>query len=273
MSEVPSYETKITWIASYPKSGNTWVRLFLAHYHGWTDINRLGPFKFTDYSRWAFDRVAYVPGAFDYYSSYALKPAALMQLTNMLRVFSERIWLKTHSANVKAYDIPQIPAELTKEAIYIVRDPRDIAVSYAYHMSKDIDTAINEMNYEHNILVDDTGIQQYLSTWSNHVKSWLKVKDLVLLKYEELQEHGLRTMLEKLNIDIDEEKYQAALDATSFDNLKQKESAGTFTESVSNKPFFRSGKPGQWREQLSDDQIKRIVDAHGDIMQEVGYEI
>lgn len=259
----------VTWIASYPRSGNTWVRIFLAYYHGWKDPKELGPFGYGDISEWAYSRVAPVPNPFDEFWSYALKPAALFQLIWYLEGIEDRIWLKTHAANVVIDGWIQIPEQLITNVIYLVRDPRDVAVSFAAYRGDDLDSTINHMHNERFTLIGDRGIRQGVSSWRRHIESWHKHPNGISIKYEDLFTDGFEQILEFLGLPIDE-RYVQAKEATLFSRLQSLEQKEGFIPNAEN-VMFRAGRVGDYEKALSETQIDFITEHNYDLMKEFQY--
>lgn len=261
----------ITWIASYPKSGNTWVRLAIAHYHGYSDINGLGPFGFSDVSEWAFDHVSSMPGPYDEFRSYALKPAALLALCVFLSSQHDRVFLKTHAANIKLDGWPQIPVEMIYQAVHIVRDPRDVAVSYSHHTRRDLEHTIKMMNDDRAFTTTDVyKVQQRLASWSTNVESWYNADNTLIVRYEDLGKEGMREVFKFLELN-DKKKFDAAVEATQFKVLQRKERKDGFRERKTSPQFFHRGKSGVWKSILTNEQADALVTKHHKMMAKMGY--
>ena len=134
---------KIRWIASYPKSGNTWVRCFLqAYLTGKLDINDLN-LTMGDSSPFDYQGCSVAPlGALSSYEAAWYRPAALFNMC----VRHKGLILKTHNANVKVNGISLIPEFMTHSAVYVVRDPRAVCLSHSKHMGIDVEKSIYSMN-------------------------------------------------------------------------------------------------------------------------------
>lgn len=174
------------------------------------------------------------------------------------------------------------PAEATAAAIYLVRDPRDVAASFAYHFEKSIDRAIDIMADSTCRVAAKTNsahihVTQQYSSWSGHVLSWLDDSrlDPLVIRYEEMITDlagVLRRVSAKLGWSASSSVIDAAVAATRFDRLKSEEGAGKFPETLrGNRPFFRRGVVGGWRDTLSSAQVARIERDHGDVMARLGY--
>jgi hypothetical protein len=277
---------KIVWLASYPKSGNTWFRAFLTALQndGKVDINDMrthGIFSarttFEDYT--------------DIEASYLYDEEAkniLPQVYSSFAEDSEAIkYVKVHDAftyNNKGN--PIIPEEVTKCAVYLIRNPLDIAGSLANHNGTSIDEAIAIMN-------DPTGsfapqpknqninsqFKQLMLSWSEHVKSWNSVTafPVITIRYEDMLSDTFNTFKKVLPY-ITSEQYTdeqiiRAIKGSSFNELKNQEiSNGGFKEANrKSKQFFRAGKKGNWKKELSEIQVEKIITHHYTMMSNYKY--
>ena len=290
---------KIWWIASYPKSGNTWVRLFLKSYFfgGELDINC--PFSVTniDCRTAMYQAVCPEPiGRLDIDTLMCLRSAALLHLvaTNP----EHDLFVKSHHANILVGESPAIPCMFTRGGLYIVRDPRDVLVSYTRHicrLQKDvtIDRVLRHMEVESAMTGrTDTLQPSLLGSWSTNVRSWIysKTFPITRLRYEDMVSDPakfMRIALHALGLrDLDEERFANALVQTEFVNLQRAELERGYVEyDIDDRPlvvnssvkrssdilFFRSGKVGIWKDELTTEQASRVVDTHGDMMQKLEY--
>lgn len=266
----------ITWIASYPKSGSTWLRLLLSAYIlGECDLNTLSSTT-GDLRPHNYQNVTAKPvGALSRAEVACLRPAALMQIIATWPI--RPIMVKTHFVNSTVDDIPSIPAKMTSRAFYVVRDPRDVALSYAHHFNVDVDAAIEAMaDPGHTIGDPEDKLEHIISSWSEHVTSWLLKKPypVHLVRYEALHERPtdvLGNVVAALGLEPDPDRMARAVDAVCFERLQAQEAKDGFSEAVTGRQFFRKGKVGEWREALTAAQAQRITDAHDDIMVQMGY--
>jgi len=274
----------LVWLASYPKSGNTWLRIFLTNYlldrHTPQDINHLPIIPHASV-RYLFDEITGI-------SSSNLTPDEIAGLRPaMFRQYSEfhdgLKFLKCHDAYVRLPSgEPIYPPEATAAAIYIIRSPLDVAVSYAYHEDISFDDSIRvmgEMDYA--LSFSDKGLSpqltQKLLSWSGHVRSWLDAPDIRLhvVRYEDMLTQPDTTFTEIihfLKLDDNPDRIRRAIAFSSFNEVRQQEEQKAFSERKAEKtPFFRRGKAGSWRDELSSAQIDRILHDHGDLMLQFGY--
>jgi hypothetical protein len=273
------------WLASYPKSGNTWMRIFLTNY--WhdgdpsIDINHLkGTFGIN--ARSYFDETLQIDsGDLTVDEIDQLRPAFYRQFATVTTEANR--YCKIHNAFKRAPNGDSLfPEDATLGVIYVIRSPLDIAVSYAHHNNSTIDTAIEWMGLEDHWLSLMPSMQwhqlhQYLSSWSGHVRSWVDESGLRLLvvRYEDMLFKSVETFSEVIRFigaDEDTERIERAVRASSFDVLKNQEEERGFKEKLpQSESFFRKGKAGDWRDQLTQAQIDQIVSDHHEVMARFGY--
>jgi aryl sulfotransferase len=275
---------KIVWLASYPKSGNTWMRAFLTALFkpekDDLDINNMVPNTIAS-SRQLFDDLAGVsasdllPGEID-----RLRPAIYRQ--NALES-EEMIYHKIHDAWILLPDgEPLIPADVTRAVIYIIRNPLDVAVSFANHLNCSIDKAIAIMNNPGYAFCDRRDrlanqLKQQLLTWSGHVKSWVDESGLPVwvMRYEDMSAKPEITFTKALNfigLQHTTAEIKSALELCSFTRLQKQEEEKGFSEKSARSPsFFRKGKVGDWQNFLTREQVEKIIDSHGGVMRRYGY--
>jgi len=187
--------------------------------------------------------------------------------------------LKTH--NVCAADTEGLhlcPPTLTKLAMYLIRDPRDIVVSFSHHLSKSIDDTIEFMCNENAHLEDNVlGFGSHLSSWGHHTGSWVR-KDLTfptcVVRYENMisdTREVFHQVAEFLFGDVDEERLNFAISETAFDNLRKQEDEFGFSEQKGEGKFFRVGKVGKWKDVLTDEQVETLEAGIGEAMERMGY--
>jgi aryl sulfotransferase len=275
---------KIVWLASYPKSGNTWVRAFLTALlnpgKGGLDINNMVPSTIAS-SRQLFDEISGVsasdllPEEID-----RLRPAIYRQ--NAMES-DELLYHKIHDAWTRLPGgEPLIPADVTRAVIYIIRNPLDVAVSFAHHLHTSIDKTIAIMNNPDFAFCDrrdrlSDQLVQRLLTWSDHVKSWVDESGLRLLviRYEDMKDQPEKTFLKAVNfigLQHAPNEINMAMELCDFSRLKQQEEEKGFSEKKArNGSFFRKGTVGDWRNVLTKDQVLMILETHGPIMARFGY--
>jgi len=282
MSGQPESEDlgRIVWLASYPKSGNTWLRALLANYLLDTPqpvpLDRLGKFAPAEASRSPYDQFAARAGIpLDDRAVYRWRPQVQRMLARRARSF---VFVKTHAALTLVNQVPTIAPEVTAGAVYVVRNPLDVAVSFSRHMGCALNEGIGAMGSDQTELpIVENLVHEYLGGWSDHVKSWLEAPGLspYLLRYEDLARDPERSFGELtafLRLPQDPARLKKAVAFSRFEQLAAQEVAAGFAERPAGaERFFRSGKVGAWREALSPEQAERIVATHGPAMRRLGY--
>ncbi|PPD20419.1 MAG: sulfotransferase [Methylobacter sp.] len=270
------------WIASYPKSGNTWLRLFLESLAAGgkpVDINALsicGNAAVRD----AFDRILDMASAD--LTDDEITCARPRQYEIEARHAAAPQLRKVHDSwRMTPAGEALFPLALTQAAVYIVRDPRDVAVSLAHHMNQTIDQTITRMNNPLSIMEAarrriPRQLPQFLGSWSQHVESWLDAPVKVLpVTYEAMLSEPTTTFGEIarfLGFETTSGALETAIKAVSFERLRASEEANGFVEKQPvTDCFFRRGIAGGWRDSLSSAQIARIETDHGPMMRRLGY--
>ncbi len=196
----------------------------------------------------------------------------------------EPLFIKVHDGwRHNADGAPLFPPEVTAATIYIVRDPRGVAPSFANHFHLTLDAAIERMaETGHGIAAHPdrlpSQLPQPMGSWSQHVAGWLEQRDLPLhlVRYEDLHAAPTATfagILAAAGLPVDEQRLAAALAQSRFERLRGQEAATGFKERLPGAPnFFRRGQPESWREELNAAQQARILAAHGPVMTRLGYQ-
>ena len=259
---------KNIFLASYPKSGNTWLRSIIGNFYNFNKEFSLNDVKsipllsikkhFSE-----FDNKVYINNNdlhFDWISQNIIKCQNLLNnKPNHLNIF------KTHSARHKNFTNETVNGGF----IYIVRDPRDIIVSLKNFSGKEIDKTIDEFLFSKSLMISTNGAQELLSTWELNVQSWLNYKSVprLVIKYEDLKLNpkeiilNIKEFLNKihgLNIDLRDQDIDKIVENTNFNNLKKLEDKNGFDEASNYSKFFRSGTSNQWKNVLTNTQIKLI---------------
>ncbi len=274
----------IYWLASYPKSGNTWVRVVMANYmldgDNPADVN-MELNKSIKISRKEFDNFLCLP------SSLMNEAQIHLYQPDVFEAFAakleEDVYIKIHDAYLLNSEGKAIfPAVATKGVLYLVRNPLDVAVSYAHHNNfDDIEKSIALMNDTSHTLLKQTYtlpsmLPQRMLSWSQHVKSWMNSGlPLHLVRYEDMYQNSYETfyaMFEFLGFEMNEERLRKALRFSSIKELQKQESKNTFCEKPPNMGnFFRKGGIDDYKNVLSVKMIDSIIEHHGDMMQKLGY--
>ena len=277
----------ISWIASYPKSGNTFIRSFLASY------------LFSDTGKFDFDllyNILQFPSLkFSKTDLFSKKDAAQNWIYNQNFFFNNKDkFLKTHNTLIEFEGYKFTSPKQTKGAIYIVRDPRNVVLSMSHHYSLTYEESFEKMiNNEASLLEktfnNDHSNFTFLGSWSNHYKSWRDNNEfkVLFLKYEDFEENAEKEFKKMLSFIyelknekfiINDKKFSNALKSTNFTNLKNKENIYGFEESIySDKGkklnFFNFGFQNKWQKKLPNDIVKKINLSLKNEIIELGYNI
>lgn len=273
---------QIIWLASYPKSGNTWVRCFLdAYILGELDINEILTSISDDlghlYQIGDGSDVTKLPVQYQNLT----RPMAMLRLVRqhvMTRGEEVPLFVKTHMPHVVANGIELLPEPLTKKVVYLVRDPRDVLPSFAKHMGVDLDTGLQWMEdkYRH-LSSNDHRVGELISSWDNHVNTFLNADthNVMWLRYEDMLADPVKAfsrLLEHAGITPDEERVKKALDEVDIQKLREREKKEGFRESSphAKNQFFGSGGSSN-RQKLEPKHVHRIEKAFGRVMKRLGY--
>lgn len=260
---------KIIWLASFPKSGNTWTRSLLANYFmppgEAPGINELRKFTLADVRQDFYDRAAGRPYRGKTFAEWVEIRPKVLRLLAEARPGTH--FVKTHCQIARIGDHDIIPPEVTAAAIYIMRNPFDVAISFARHINTDLDTATARMMDPNSLNTTPSMIFETVGRWDGHVASWLGAPGLPrhVMRYEDMIddiEDSLQRLLGFLQAPVDHGKMRRAIRAASFQSLKKQEEQQGFRERPQEmKQFFHSGKAGGWRETLSPEQVGRLREA------------
>ena len=270
----------IVWLASYPKSGNTWLRVFLANYLNNSQvplsINQVQQFGFGDSSPQNYQRVAGKP-------IDITNPKVTLALRDgVLRLVvgnnADINFVKTHNIKSSAFNVDLIPSKYTRSAIYVIRNPLDMVLSYAQHYGLTHEEAIKFVgSSENGNSADETSTWQFLGSWSDHVKSWTQGSQfpVLTLRYEEMLSDPQKSFgkaLGFLGVTPDVDRLDRAIRFSSFDELRQQEEQTGFIEgSPNSEKFFSSGKSGRWKEELPQKLIQQVRRDHKRMMKKFDY--
>lgn len=258
----------LRFLASYPKSGNTWARLFLLNWYMDADApvepemlarKRFIPGCDTDWlwedaTGQTIDKLGVVPS---------------FRLRHHVQWFYQALegdypaFLKTHSANISFGVFPQINWDATGAAVYFIRDPRKVAPSMSDHYQFDLDTAIKMMADGEYVSGREEKIFTWIGDWSGHVRGW---RDrATVIRYEDLPD-GFEAMLEAFGLPMDE-RFEKAKEFTKLKTLKAIEGQRGFSERAHEGHRFFGGE----RPHITGAQVEKIESDHEEIMREHGY--
>jgi len=271
----------IIWLASYPKSGNTWMRSFL---HNML-TNAQQPVAIDKLSLFCLGESDAMP-----YAVRAKKPIEELTEEDVIglrslvhqdftRASPDSIFVKTHNYLGTWHDVPLHNMEVTAGAIYILRNPLDVALSVRHHYGITLDEAIERMGIVGNsTMLGGRHVPEIHSSWSHHVESWTAEPNpqKLVLRYEDLLNEpqkyfGLTCRF--LGLNPPKERLDRAIRFSSFKVLKEQEEKDGFQErsKKATANFFREGRTDQWREELTPEQVRRIISDHREQMQRFNY--
>ena len=278
----------IIWIASYPKSGNTWVRSIISSLIYSND----GNFDFD-----LLKKIQQYPSQ-KYFKNFTKDFQNINEIKkywiesqDIINLDKEVKFFKTHHINCKIGEHAFTNKNNTLGTIYVVRDPRNLINSFTNHYSIDKNTAKNFITSRQSVtgaledMKRDNSIFTILGSWNDHFKSWTSMnQNLLLIKYEDLIMDPLNVinkiikyLKNLINFSADEKKINNIINSTSFDVMKKKETEKGFFESVMDSTdknkvnFFNLGKENKWEKYLNNEDQEFIKDKLGLEMKELGY--
>jgi len=281
----------ILWIASYPKSGNTWLRALLSTYY------------YTKDGIFSDDKILGNIGQFPekkYFTNFKYDPTLpgdtsklWIEAQNKINSDKKIKFFKTHSALVKLGVNQFTNKKNSLGCIYIVRDPRNLVSSLSNHFEMSYEDSLNFMMNEKKYTYDffkknDYSDFQFISSWENNYKSWKdnKIIPIKIVKYEDLLNETyfvfkdiLKFVSELMNDQnkFNKQKAQNSVMSTSFENLKKHEDNKGFAESLVSKtnkkkiPFFHLGPNNNWKNNFDQDFQNKLNTTFKENLKELGY--
>lgn len=287
-TRTPARASGVFWLASYPKSGNTWMRALLANYLADADepvdINALGG-----------GPIASARGLFDDHVGVEASDLTQDEIERYRGRVYERfaaehddgdppLFCKVHDAWTLGPDgEPLFSERSTAGVIYLIRNPLDVAVSFAHHSASTVERMVNAMLDPDYCFVgrDDrlhNQLRQRLLTWAGHAESWVDRSRLPVLvvRYEDTKADPVASftrVIEFAGLDPNPERIRKAVEFSRFDRLKALEQEQGFGEKMpKSASFFRKGQVGSWSDELPVELAEKLCDAFEETMQRFGYE-
>src|SRR5579864_1161326 len=244
------------FLVSYPRSGNTWTRFLLGNL-----LDQNNPVTFSNIE----SRI----------------PEIYFNRDRVLRAIPRPRMLKSHESFQPHY--PHV--------IYIVRDPRDVAISFYHHnvKARNIPDDYPMTSFVPRFVAGE--FDQKFGSWRDNVLSWVSLRgenpNFIMLRYEEMKRDTAGALLQVVaflehcssrKIDSSPEALRRAIELSSPERMraleKEEGASWVLTKSTrSDKPFVRTAKAGGWKSQLASESVEAIESAWGDLMQSLGYEL
>ena len=277
----------IIWLASYPKSGNTWVRLFLNQLlfkkdNNEFDINNINLRQFP--LKYDFDGLSKNINDPEEFVKNCIPSQEKINLSNKINFF------KTHNALWKNKNFQFTNEENTLGVIHIVRDPRNIITSLINHYNfENYGRALEFMKNPKQYIglsgnQNNNDLITIISSWNNHYNSWKKFKkNNLLIKYENLilntedEFFKICKFINNIsNIKFETDNIKNSIQNCNFENLKKIETTSGFVESTINKTggrnkFFNLGPKNNWEKILKKEIVKELESSFFSEMKELNY--
>ena len=278
----------IIWLASYPKSGNTWLRSIIASLlysdNGIFTFEQLKKIEQFPEKKFFKDIINDFNNFNEIKENWILAQEKI-NLKNKIKLF------KTHQGKYTVGNHNFTNKENTLATIYVVRDPRSLVKSISNHFSLSVDKACefllspevigNGKNFEE----QQDGMFNLLGKWNDHYRSWTRDKNnLLIIKYEDLIANAgielikiVEFLNNYLNFKTDKNKNNKILETTSFGNLSKMEDQGLFKENVLNKKnkdkvkFFHLGPKNIWQDNLDKEIVSKLEKNFYTEMKELNY--
>jgi len=273
---------RILWLASFPKSGNTWMRAFLHNLFRNPDrplpLNELGGGNLTTAETALHWYKALDPRPLKDIPQDELDQLRLKVHAAIAASVPGNIFCKIHGAVFELRGTMTVNLQASAGAIYLVRNPLDVVLSFANFQGITTDvaiTALSTANFE--LPRDVDNVSEPLGSWSQNVESWTGKPNsgLRVVRYEDMLASPGKTfagVADFLGLKVLRPRLEKALRHSSFKVLRSQEDRDGFVErSPAQDRFFRTGTSGQWRDELTDEQVARMVENHREQMERFGY--
>ncbi|WP_240316269.1 sulfotransferase domain-containing protein [Salinibacter ruber] len=282
------------FVASYPKSGNTWVRLVAAAYtlsdeelmnalkYPTASADLPATLQYTDVERYQYQTISPFPlSQISFPVEVRLRPAAMLVLNREKNLTTSQrpALIKSHHIHGEVNNIDLWNGQWVEHVVNPIRDPREICCSFAAHRDMDYEETAEFMNDSQARMGEENErVESLLTTWSTHVRSWQNAGELPVhtVRYEDLQANPVAEFYDILDFlevpDLTEERVEDAVERTRFERMQAMEAEHGFHERTADQAqFFRSGKTDGWKDELPTDVARKIEKDHGDVMEQFGY--
>ena len=259
---------KNIFLASYPKSGNTWLRAIILsalqqkNIINIKDLSKIrllsDKMNFTSFKNKIYEKKGLIN--YDWMSKNIILCQKKLNENTKYNFF-----FKTHSVRHKSFTNETVNAGF----IYIVRDPRDIVVSLSNFLGINLDEAINQVVFNKQLMTNANGARELVSNWELNIKSWLEYKSVpcLFIRYEDLlikpnniifKIIAFINIITNKNILNNKKNIDKIIKNTHFKILQSQEISNGFNEASKYSKFFRSGTLNQWKDVLSNTQVQII---------------
>ena len=280
----------IIWIASYPRSGSTWIRALISTYlfsekenKVFDNIKKIINFPNINHFKGIFEINKFLKEELKDKKKKDKKKFEISKYwiaaQKKINLNKEITFLKTHNFGGSLEGNDFTNSENTLGVIYLVRDPRSVAISNAHHNNISFDQSVNDLLDEKIFATNEGNLLEFRSSWRVNYLSWKNRQyPKIIIRYEDLHKDTFQIYKKILNfintfqkIDINDLKIKNTIDTCKFENLSNLEDSIGFSERLKNNKFFRKGSVDEWKTELNKNQIKKIEDAFSDEMKDLKY--